>query len=104
MTYEEAKQTALDAMTDYPDSLSVTISSSEGRNFILVNYSKRHNEGSADMVICEDGWICYKAWYEDLTLKPVRGISDYTLLDGVQRDQLYEFLCRQIDIVAHITD
>ena len=99
MTYEEAKQTALDAMTDYPDSLSVTISSSEGKNFVLVNYSKRHREGTqADMVIGEDGWICYKAWYEDLTLKPVKGIPDYTLLEGVQRDQLYTFLSRQIEL------
>ena len=99
MTYEEAKQTALDAMTDYPDSLAVTIASNDGKNSVLINYSRRKSDSKApDMVIGEDGWVCYKAWYEDLTLKPTRGIPDYTKLSDIERDQLYTFLVRQIEL------
>ena len=41
MTYEEAKQTALDAMTDYPDQIKVTNYVGEGDSFMAISYSKQ---------------------------------------------------------------
>ena len=104
MTFEEAKQTALDVMSDYPDWIDVTISSQEGKTFVQIMYDKsRKGKRDEDMTICDEGWLVYNQWYEDLTLKPVRGIPEYSALIGIERGQLYEFLCRQIDMVAHLT-
>lgn len=104
MTFEEAKQTALDVMSDYPDWIDVTISSQEGKTFVQIMYDKsRKGKRDEDMTICDEGWIVYNQWYEDLNLKPVRGIPEYSTLIGIERGHLYEFLCRQIEMVSHIT-
>lgn len=105
MNYEEAKQTALDAMSDFPDKIDVTISSQEGKSYVQIVYNKSSKgKRDADMTICDEGWIVYELWYEDLSLKPVRGTPEYSPLIGIERGQLYEFLSRQIEIASHISE
>ena len=105
MNYEEAKQTALDAMSDFPDQIDVTISSQEGKSYVQIMYNKtRKGKRDADMTICDEGWLVYKLWYEDLSLKPVRGTPEYSALIGIERGQLYEFLIRQIELTSRITE
>ena len=104
MTFEEAKQTALDVMSDYPDQIDVTISSQEGKTYVQIMYDKsRKGKRDEDMTICDEGWLVYIPWYEDLKLKPVRGVPEYWPLIEIERGQLYEFLCQQIEMTSHIT-
>jgi hypothetical protein len=105
MNYEEAKQTALDVMSDFPEKIDVTLSSQEGKSYVQITYNKSSKgKRDADMTICDEGWIVYNLWYEDLTLKPVRGIPEYSALIKIERGQLYEFLSRQIELTSRISE
>ena len=80
MTYEEAKQTALDAMTDYPDQIKVTNYSGDGEEFTAIAYSKLNAEEKRikanggfrwDMII-NSTTIEYRQYYEDIRMKLVK--------------------------------
>jgi len=101
MTYEEAKQTALDAMTDYPDQIKVTNYVGEGDSFIAISYSKQIKRGRAgkdwDMLITPRT-IEYREFYEDLALNIVKNNIPKTVeIKQVSRGNLYEFLGQQIE-------
>lgn len=105
MTYEEAKQTALDAMTDYPDQINVTNYVGEGDEFTAISYSKLNDEEKRlktngqfrwDMII-NSTTIEYRQYYEDIRMKLVKASPKKVSIKSVERGELYEFLGQQIE-------
>jgi hypothetical protein len=101
MTYEEAKQTALDAMTDYPDQIKVTNYSGDGDEFTAISYSKKtkrdRDNKDWDMLISPRS-IEYREYYEDLALNVVKNnIPKTVAIKQVSRGNLYEFLGQQVE-------
>ena len=105
MTYEEAKQTALDAMTDYPDQIKVTNYVGEGDEFTAISYSKLNDEEKRlktngqfrwDMII-NSTTIEYRQYYEDIRMKLVKASPKKVSIKSVERGELYEFLGQQIE-------
>ena len=101
MTYEEAKQTALDAMTDYPDQINVTNYVGEEDSFMAISYSKQTKRDRAykdwDMLITPRT-IEYREFYEDLALNIVKNnIPQTVAIEQVSRGNLYEFLGQQVE-------
>ena len=105
MTYEEAKQTALDAMTDYPDQIMVTNYSGNGAEFTAIAYSKLNDKEKQikanggfrwDMVI-DSATIEYRQYYEDIRMKIVKASPKKVSIKSVERGELYEFLGQQVE-------
>ena len=101
MNYEEAKQTALDAMTDYPDQIKVTNYVGEGDSFMAISYSKQtkrdRGDKDWDMLITPRS-IEYREFYEDLALNIVKNnIPKTVAIKQVSRGNLYEFLGQQVE-------
>lgn len=101
MTYEEAKQTALDAMTDYPDQIKVTNYVGGDDEFTSVSYSKQTKRDKKDKdwdMLISPRTIEYREYYEDLALNIVKNNIPKTVsLKQVSRGNLYEFLGQQIE-------
>ena len=105
MTYEEAKQTALDAMTDYPDQIKVTNYVGGNEEFTAIAYSKLNDEEKKikanggfrwDMII-NSTTIEYRQYYEDLRMKLVKAPPKEVSIKSVERGELYEFLGQQVE-------
>ena len=101
MTYEEAKQTALDAMTDYPDQIKVTNYVGGDDSFMSVSWSKQtkrdRKDKDWDMLISPRS-IEYREYYEDLALNVVKNnIPKKVAIEDVSRGNLYEFLGQQVE-------
>lgn len=101
MTYEEAKQTALDAMTDYPDQIKVTNYVGGEEEFTAIAYSKKtkrnRDDKDWDMLITPRS-IEYREFYEDLALNIVKNNIPKTVeIKQVSRGNLYEFLGQQVE-------
>lgn len=105
MTYEEAKQTALDAMTDYPDQIKVTNYVGGEEEFTAIAYSKLNDEEKRiranggfrwDMII-NSTTIEYRQYYEDLRMKLVKASPKKVSIKSVERGELYEFLGQQVE-------
>ena len=105
MTYEEAKQTALDAMTDYPDQIKVTNYSGDGEEFTAIAYSKlndkekrlKANGGFRWDMIINSTTIEYRQYYEDIRMKLVKAAPKEVSIKSVERGELYEFLGQQVE-------
>ena len=105
MTYEEAKQTALDAMTDYPDQIKVTNYSGDGEEFMAIAYSKlndkekklKANGGFRWDMIINSTTIEYRQYYEDIRMKLVKAAPKEVSIKSVERGELYEFLGQQVE-------
>ena len=105
MTYEDAKQTALDAMTDYPDQIKVTNYAGDGEEFTAIAYSKLNDEEKRiktnggfrwDMII-NSTTIEYRQYYEDLRMKLVKASPKKVSIKSVERGELYEFIGQQVE-------
>ena len=105
MTYEEAKQTALDAMTDYPDQIKVTNYSGDGEEFTAIAYSKlndkekklKANGGFRWDMIINSTTIEYRQYYEDIRMKLVKAAPKEVSIKSVECGELYEFLGQQVE-------
>ena len=101
MTYEEAKQTALDAMTDYPDQIKVTNYVGGESSFMSVSYShqtKRDKDDKDWDMLISPNTIEYREYYEDLALNIVKNNIPKTVdIKQVSRGNLYEFLGQQVE-------
>ena len=101
MTYEEAKQTALDAMTDYPDQIKVTNYVGGDDSFMSISYSKhtKRDKDSKDWdMLISPRSIEYREYYEDLALNIVKNNIPKTVsIEQVSRGNLYEFLGQQVE-------
>ena len=96
MNYEEAKQTALDAMTDHPDQIKVTNYVGGDDSFMAISYSKQ-DRVDWDMRITPRT-IEYREFYEDLALNIVKNNIPKTVeIQEVSRGNLYEFLGQQVE-------
>ena len=105
MNYEEAKQTALDAMTDYPDQIKVTNYVGGDEEFTAIAYSKLNDEEKKikanggfrwDMII-NSKTIEYRQYYEDICMKLVKAAPKKISIKSVERGELYEFLGQQVE-------
>ena len=112
MTYEEAKQTALDAMTDYPDQIKVTNYAGDGEEFTAIAYSKLNEEEKRiksnggfrwDMII-NSTTIEYRQYYEDLRMKLVKASPKKVSIKSVERGELYEFIVRQVEYAKILSE
>lgn len=111
MTYEEAKQTALDVLHDYPDYYKVMKYVGSNEEFIAVTYEQpsdeelemRRKDSSHfrwDMVINRKE-IEYRQFYLDIRNKPAKAPPRKIPISKVTRDQLSYFLQRQLFITMY---
>ena len=111
MTYEEAKQTALGLLENYPDYYKVMKYISSNEEFIAITYTqpsdeelemrrKDHGHFVWDMLIKRKE-IEYRQFYMDIRNRPVKAPSRKIPISRVTRDQLSYFLQQQLFITLH---
>lgn len=111
MTYEEAKQTALGLLENYPDHYKVGKYVGSDEEFMAVAYERPSDEELEmrrkdpsyfrwDMVINQKT-IEYRQFYMDIRDKPVKAPPRKIPISKVMEDQLSYFLQRQLFIALH---
>lgn len=111
MTYEEAKQTALGLLENYPDYYKVMKYVGSNEEFIAITYTqpsdeelemrrKDHGHFVWDMLIKRKE-IEYRQFYMDIRERPVKASPRKIQISKVTRDQLSYFLQRQLFITLH---
>lgn len=111
MNYEEAKQTALGLLENYPDYYKVMKYKRNDEEFIAITYMqpsdeelemrrKDHGHFVWDMLI-KHKEIEYRQFYLDIRNKPVKASPRKIPISKVTRDQLSYFLQQQLFITLH---
>jgi hypothetical protein len=102
MTYEEAKQEALDAMNDFPDRVKVTNYEGDGREFVELSYTDQDHRIKSDYagfrwdMLIDDQTVEYRQFYLDLKMKPVKASPRKIQTKRLKRGELYGFIEDQI--------
>lgn len=111
MTYGEAKQTALGLLENYPDYYEVMKYAGSHEEFMAITYTqpsdeelemrrKDHGYFVCDMLVNQKT-IEYRQFYMDIRNRPVKAPSRKIPISQVTRDQLSDFLHRQLFITSH---
>lgn len=111
MTYEEAKQTALGLLENYPDHYKVGKYAGSDEEFMAVAYERPSDEELEmrrkdpsyfrwDMLIKRKE-IEYRQFYMDIRNRPVKAPPRKIPISGVTEDQLSYFLQGQLSITLH---
>ena len=111
MNYEEAKQTALGILENYPDYYKVMKYVGSNEEFMAIAYGppsdgelemrrKDHNQFVGDMLIKRKESE-YRQFYMDIRNKPVKAPPRKIPISKITRDQLSYFLQQQLFITLH---
>jgi hypothetical protein len=111
MTYEEAKQTALGILENYPDYYKVMKYIGSNEEFIAITYTqpsdeelemrrKDHGHFVWDMLIKRKE-IEYRQFYLDIRNTPVKASPRKIPISKVTGDQLSDFIHGQLSIALH---
>jgi hypothetical protein len=109
MKYVEAKQIAEGLLKDLPEQMNIMHYSGNGEEFVAIAYSpltsqERHlvERGGYrwDMLIKRKE-IEYRQFYMDIRNRPVKAPPRKIPISRVTRDQLSDFLQRQLFITLH---
>ena len=111
MTYEEAKQTALGLLENYPDYYKVMKYIGSNEEFIAITYTQPSDE-ELEMRRKDHGhfvWVMlikrkeieYRQFYLDIRHRPVKASPRKIQISKVTWDQLSYFLQQQLFITLH---
>ncbi len=111
MNYEEAKQTALGLLENYPDYYKVMNYVGSNEEFMAITYTqpsdkelemrqKDHNRCVWDMLVKRKE-IEYRQFYMDMRNRPVKAPPRKIPISWVTVDQFSYFLERQLFITMH---
>lgn len=109
MTYEEAKQVAEGLFKDLPEQMNIMHYKGNGEEFAAIAYSpltdqERHlverGHYRWDLLI-KKKQIEYRQFYMDIRNRPVKAPPRKIPISKVTRDQLSDFLQRQLFITLH---